>query len=99
MVVRQKDIDVLVQFVELRYSEHKIRVGLFVLRDEFGRHLRKLREERGWTQEKLAEMSGLSDREIRRIERACSAVGIDSLEKLAKAFNMHPRDLFDFLYP
>lgn len=70
-----------------------------MLRGLFGQRLKRLREERGWSQEKLAELSGLSDREIRRIENAHSAANLDTVEKLATALEIHPVKLFAFDWP
>lgn len=52
----------------------------------------KLRKEQGWSQEKLAVMSGLSERTIQRIEKngACS---LESLSALAQTFNITPNQL------
>ena len=49
--------------------------------------VRKLRLQRGWTQEQLAEMAGLSVRSIQRIERGqnCS---LESLKCLAAVFEV-----------
>ncbi|WP_136657748.1 2TM domain-containing protein [Nitratireductor sp. XY-223] len=48
--------------------------------------IRKLRIERGWPQETLAELSGLSVRTIQRIERGKPA-SLESLGALAAAFD------------
>lgn len=70
-----------------------------MLRDQFGQQVKRFREERGLTQEQLAEMSGISDRNIRNIESASIATSIDAIEKLAHALKMHPKDLLDFPWP
>ena len=44
--------------------------------------IRKLRLKRGWSQEQLAGMSGLSVRTIQRIERG-QGPGLESLKSLA----------------
>ena len=49
--------------------------------------VRKLRLQRGWSQEQLAEMSGLSVRTIQRIERGQKA-GLESLKSLASVFDI-----------
>jgi transcriptional regulator with XRE-family HTH domain len=56
----------------------------------------KLRKERGWSQEKLAAISGLSERTIQRIEKDgnCS---LDSKMALASAFEIAPQELSDTL--
>ncbi|MGR5361734.1 2TM domain-containing protein [Vibrio mediterranei] len=47
--------------------------------------IRKLRLQRGWSQEQLAELSGLSIRTIQRIERGQNP-GLESLKSLAAVF-------------
>ena len=54
--------------------------------------VRKLRLQRGWSQEQLAEMSGLSTRTIQRIERGQTA-GLESLKSLAAVFEVQVSDL------
>ena len=49
------------------------------------RDIKKLRLERHWSQEQLAEMSGLSIRTIQRIEKGENA-GLESLKSLAAVF-------------
>ncbi len=49
------------------------------------RDIKKLRLERHWSQEQLAEMSGLSIRTIQRIENGENA-GLESLKSLAAVF-------------
>ena len=49
--------------------------------------IRKLRIDRGWSQETLAQISGLSVRTIQRIERGGNA-SLESLGALASAFNV-----------
>lgn len=47
--------------------------------------IRKLRLQRGWSQDQLAELSGLSIRTIQRIERG-QKPGLESLKSLAAVF-------------
>ena len=54
--------------------------------------VRKIRLQRGWSQEQLAELSGLSVRTIQRIERGQSA-GLESLKSLAAVFEVQVTDL------
>ena len=56
--------------------------------------VRKLRLQRGWSQEQLAEMSGLSVRTIQRIERGKTA-GLESLKSLAAVFEIDLSQLHD----
>jgi transcriptional regulator with XRE-family HTH domain len=63
------------------------------LRAAFGDRLRKLREERGWSQEILAEKSDLHFTYISQIERGSRNPGLNSLGSLAKALGMRLPDL------
>ena len=54
--------------------------------------IQKLRLQRGWSQEQLAEVSGLSVRTIQRLERGQSA-SVESLKALGAAFEVDFSDL------
>ncbi len=59
--------------------------------------LRELRKKKKLTQEKLAEMAGIDYKHIQLLEsKKASAPKIDTLEKLAKAFNISLSKLLDF---
>ncbi len=58
------------------------------VRKLLARRLRELRAERGWSQDVLAAESGLHRAWIGSIERAERNMGIDNLDKLAKAFGL-----------
>ena len=63
----------------------------------FGKRLRGLRESRGWTQEELAQNSGLDYKYIQRLEgKTPSSPTLNTLEKLAKAFDIKPAKLLEF---
>ena len=49
--------------------------------------IQKLRLQRGWSQEQLAELSGLSVRTVQRLERG-QAASVESLKALASAFEI-----------
>jgi transcriptional regulator with XRE-family HTH domain len=55
------------------------------------RDIKKMRLERHWSQEQLAEMSGLSIRTIQRIEKGENA-GLESLKSLAAVFETNIED-------
>ncbi len=63
-------------------------------RQLLARRLRALRFVRGWSQEALAEASGLHRTYISEIERAACNVGIDNLERLAVGLEVELVDLF-----
>ncbi len=54
--------------------------------------VRKLRLQRAWSQEQLAQLSGLSVRTIQRIERGQTA-GLESMKSLAAVFEINIADL------
>lgn len=54
--------------------------------------VRKLRLQRSWSQEQLAQFSGLSVRTIQRIERGQNA-GLESLKSPAAVFNVQVNEL------
>ncbi|NVJ64963.1 MAG: helix-turn-helix domain-containing protein [Gammaproteobacteria bacterium] len=56
--------------------------------------IKKLRLQRGWSQEQLAEISGLSSRTIQRIERGENA-SLETLKSLASVFEVDVSDLTD----
>ena len=63
------------------------------IRKEVGKILRRLREEKGWSQEELGFQAGLHRNYIGGIERGERNVAILNLEKLGKALGVRPRDL------
>ncbi|MFA6020297.1 MAG: 2TM domain-containing protein [Rhodospirillales bacterium] len=54
--------------------------------------LKQLRLDRGWSQEQLAGISGVSVRTIQRLEQGAPA-GLESAKALAAAFGLTPADL------
>lgn len=54
--------------------------------------IQKLRLQRGWSQEQLSEVSGLSTRTIQRLERGQPA-SLESLKALASVFEIDLKDL------
>ncbi len=58
--------------------------------------IKNLRLENGWSQEKLAEITGLSLRTIQRVEKEDKA-SLESLNLLAKAFSLDIKQLQDKL--
>ena len=64
-------------------------------RRAFGRRVRELRQARGYSQEELAERSGLHRTYISSLERGQRNVGIDNVRVLAQALGVPAADLFE----
>lgn len=64
------------------------------VKSRFGSRLRQLRDERGYSQEELAEQAGLHRNYVGGIERGERNVALENIVKLAKALSVKPGDLF-----
>ena len=64
------------------------------VKSRFGSRLRQLREERGYSQELLAERAGLHRNYVGGVERGERNVALENIVKLAKALSVKPADLF-----
>ena len=60
---------------------------------EVGFRIREVRQERGYSQEKLAELADLHRAYIGQIERGEKNIGLKNLEKIAKALVVNIKDL------
>lgn len=62
---------------------------------------REYRIQRKYTQEQLADLTGLDTRTIQRIENGERNPSVESLAKLAKALNISDKDLLKYVkeYP
>jgi transcriptional regulator with XRE-family HTH domain len=59
----------------------------------FGKRVRELREARDWTQERLAEESGMNWLQVGHIERGASDPKLSTIVKLAKALGVPAAEL------
>lgn len=64
-------------------------------RELFARRVKELRAERGWSQDDLAAVSELHRAYIGTIERCEKSVTLDTVEKIAKAFKVSVKELFE----
>jgi transcriptional regulator with XRE-family HTH domain len=67
-------------------------------KSRFGSRLRQLRDERGYSQEELAERAGLHRNYIGGVERGERNIALENIVKLAKALSVKPGDLFTDFY-
>ena len=58
--------------------------------ERVGLNIRRIREDKGLSQEKLAEIADLHRTYIGQIERAEKNIGIKNLEKIAQALGIEP---------
>lgn len=74
----------------------EIPIQVATLRAKFGRHLRKIRLERGMSQERFAEMLDISVDLLSLIERGRNAPSFETLERVAKRLRVSVATLFAF---
>ncbi|MBW8001995.1 MAG: helix-turn-helix transcriptional regulator [Planctomycetes bacterium] len=60
---------------------------------EVGFNIRKIREDKGLSQEKLAALADLHRAYVGQIERGEKNIGLRNLEKIAKALKINTKDL------
>lgn len=65
------------------------------VRDRLGRNLRRLRQERDWSQEELAHVSGLHRTYISDLERVARNPTITVVDRLAQTFGVPIGQLLD----
>lgn len=65
------------------------------LRHHFARNLRKYRQERGFSQEALADEAGIDRSYIGSLERGVYGATIDMIEKLSLALAVEPAALLE----
>ncbi len=65
---------------------------------KFGKRLKYLREQKGYTQEQLAEILDMNCRSLSFIECGTNFVTAQTLDKLCHALNVTPKQFFDFDY-
>ena len=65
-------------------------------KEKFGKRIREIRKEKGFTQEQIAEKIGIEPPNISKLENGAHFPLPENIEKLAKALNVDIKDLFDF---
>lgn len=66
-----------------------------ILAKKFGMKVKIERVKKKLSQEKLAELAGLSKNSVGAIERGESSPTLDTINALAKVFEMNPSELLD----
>ena len=66
------------------------------LKEDFGKSLKAIRTLKGITQEKLAELIGIEQRQLSRIETGKSFISFGTLEKICLVLDVAPAELFKF---
>ena len=83
-------------YVDLLYAKHDFCVmkksDVLI---KFGNKVKKLRKEKGWSQETLSFKSGFHRTYIGMIERAERNISLKNIEKLAQTFNVEIKNLFE----
>lgn len=64
-----------------------------MLRDRLARNLKRLRRERGWTQETAAERCDISPRYWGKLEQGKATASLDTLDKIAAGLRLEPEVL------
>lgn len=64
------------------------------IKEEFGEKIKRMRQNRGLTQEQLAEAVDISQRALSAIERGENFVTSETIDKLLKALNITSEELF-----
>lgn len=67
------------------------------IKNRFGKRIRDLRKQKGWSQEELADKVDLHRTYIGAIERGEQSVSIDKIEALAKGLRISLEELFSGL--
>lgn len=60
----------------------------------FGKKVRQFRKKRGWSQEKLAERSGLVRETISKIERGVQGTHFENVDTIVEAFDVSFDEFF-----
>ena len=64
----------------------------------FGKNLRTNREKKGFSQEKLADLSGLHRTYISDVERGERNISLENIQKIADSLGIKITDLFKGIY-
>ncbi len=63
-----------------------------------GKRIKEIRKQRNYTQEQFAELIGICERNLSKIECGCNFVTAGTLSKIVSALGIEPKELFDFFH-
>jgi transcriptional regulator with XRE-family HTH domain len=66
------------------------------MKELLGKRIKELRTQKRLTQEQLAEMVDMGERNLSKIECGVNFVSAETLEKITKALSVTAKDIFDF---
>ena len=66
------------------------------MKECLGKRIKELRIRKQLTQEQLAEMVGMGERNLSKIECGINFISAETLDKISKALDVTPKELFDF---
>ena len=66
------------------------------MKELLGKRIKELRTRKRLTQEQLAELVNMGERNLSKIECGINFISAETLEKISKALDVSPKDLFDF---
>ncbi|MGO3812680.1 helix-turn-helix domain-containing protein [Mesonia sp.] len=78
------------------YPEENLTEQKFII--AFGQNLKKLRKQKGFTQEQLAIDLNIEISQISRIERGVINTSIGNVNAIAKVLKIDHKELFEFCY-
>lgn len=64
------------------------------MRKKFGKRIRELRTQKGWSQEKFADEVGVHRTYIGAVERGEQNIALDNIDRIAKQLRISVEELF-----
>ncbi|MFI3300669.1 MAG: helix-turn-helix transcriptional regulator [Candidatus Gastranaerophilales bacterium] len=68
------------------------------MKELLGKRIKEIRMQKGFSQEQLAEMCDMSERNLSKIECGINFISANTLTNLTKSLNITPKELFDFAH-
>jgi DNA-binding XRE family transcriptional regulator len=77
-------------------GKHQVKARNLKKLKSFGSHIRKIRNDKKLSQEQLADLAGISENTIVTLESGVLNTTVATCFDIAKALEIHPKELFDF---